>query len=509
MTATGSATSSVAPLTGAPTTGADAGARLRRAAGSAAAIVRRVPSPARVGLLLAVLLAVYGTGYVGYDTGYALFWGRQLGHGHGPDFHVQGSPTSHPLNNLFSALLSIFGPFGSVRAAGALGLLWLALLGVAAYRLGSRLFWPWAGVVFALILLTRARLLAQALNASIEIPWLALVLGAAAIEARAPRRWPPVMALLAVAGLLRPETWLLAGAYAVYLLWGSAGRKRWRIVAAALAGPALWLLTDLVLAGDPFFSLSRTHEVGERDQTTSHSVFAAAGTAVRGVGGILHVAIAVAGVLGIAYVLVVARRRAWMPLTIFATGTLAFFAIAVSNLPTITRFFFLPSAMLALFASAVLTGWRAGSLPRWRGPVLAACAIAAVAALAQFPGDLSKANSSRNYAKRLHRVEGDLHALIVSRAGRATLRRCRTVSVTTFRLRPFFFLWGSPPYPSVEVRPFAGLRSGAIVRPPNNRPRFAVPPGYRQVARTPSLTLYEPLARPAHPCRPTARGAAG
>ena len=165
--------------------------------------------------------------------------------------------------------------------------------------------------------------------------------------------------------------------------------------------------------------------------------------------------------------------------------------------------------MLALFASAVLTGWRAGSLPRWRGPVLAACAIAAVAALAQFPGDLSKAESSRNYAKRLHRVEGDLHALIVSRAGRATLRRCRTVSVTTFRLRPFFFLWGSPPYPSVEVRPFAGLRSGAIVRPPNNRPRFAVRPGYRQVARTPSLTLYEPLARPAHPCVPTAPGAAG
>ena len=49
----------------------------------------------------------------------------------------------------------------------------------------------------------------QALTANVDVPFLALVLAAATLEAARPRRGLPVLALLAVAGLLRPEAWLL------------------------------------------------------------------------------------------------------------------------------------------------------------------------------------------------------------------------------------------------------------------------------------------------------------
>src|SRR3712207_7787316 len=59
------------------------------------------------------------------------------------------------------------------------------------FRSGERTFGPAAGAVFALILLTRPLLVKQALSANVDIPFLALVLGAAAMEARTPRRgWP-------------------------------------------------------------------------------------------------------------------------------------------------------------------------------------------------------------------------------------------------------------------------------------------------------------------------------
>ena len=56
------------------------------------------------------LWLVYGLGFVGYDSVYALIWGRQLSHGQLPDFfEVTGSPTPHPLLNAVTAVLAPLG----------------------------------------------------------------------------------------------------------------------------------------------------------------------------------------------------------------------------------------------------------------------------------------------------------------------------------------------------------------------------------------------------------------
>ena len=62
-------------------------------------------------------------------------------------------------------------------------------------------------------MLTRAPFLSNGLRAYVDLPYIALCLGALLVEAKRPRAGWPVLALLVLAGLLRPEAWLFAVAY--------------------------------------------------------------------------------------------------------------------------------------------------------------------------------------------------------------------------------------------------------------------------------------------------------
>jgi hypothetical protein len=63
--------------------------------------------------LTALLWLVVGRALVNYDTLYALVWGRDLGHGHLPDYDVLLAPTPHPLQTLAAALLTPLSSAGS------------------------------------------------------------------------------------------------------------------------------------------------------------------------------------------------------------------------------------------------------------------------------------------------------------------------------------------------------------------------------------------------------------
>src|SRR5438132_490754 len=76
---------------------------------------------------------------------------------------------------------------------------------------------PWAGVVAAAVVLTRPALVRDTLLAYQDIPFAALIVGAVLLEARRPRRGVPVLAVLAAAGLFRPEAWFLSGLYVLYM----------------------------------------------------------------------------------------------------------------------------------------------------------------------------------------------------------------------------------------------------------------------------------------------------
>src|SRR5436190_926550 len=78
----------------------------------------------------------------------------------------------------------------------------------------------------------------------VDLPTAAFVVWAAVLEARQPKRGAPVLILLTLAGLLRPEAWLYAGAYWVWL------GAPLRLIGLAAAGPLIWLASDLAITGD-------------------------------------------------------------------------------------------------------------------------------------------------------------------------------------------------------------------------------------------------------------------
>ena len=182
--------------------------------------------------------------------------GKQLFALHAPSLRAPVAPTPHPLANVLGGIAALTGT-GADTVLLAVSFLSFASLGYAAFAAGRRSFGTIAGIVAAAILLTRPLLIAETLQASLDIPFLALVLGALAVELGPRRRPAVVIGMLAVAGLLRPEAWLLA-AYLAWI-WRTLPRRAVRaLVVAAASAPVIWLLADWVLAGDPLYSLTRT-----------------------------------------------------------------------------------------------------------------------------------------------------------------------------------------------------------------------------------------------------------
>src|SRR6476646_11242404 len=201
-----------------------------------AMLTRRMPGPirlerlravragtwARIGFAAMCVGAVIGyfafPTYPTYDSFYALLWGRDLLHLHLPDFRVYRGPTEHPLAIFFGVFFSIFGQGGArLMVLGSIGSFVALVAGL--YRLGRLCFGPVVGVVTALLLLSRFFLENLAAQGYLDISYVALIVWAVVLEVEKPRRGGPVLLVLAAAGLLRPDAWLLSGAYWLWCVW--------------------------------------------------------------------------------------------------------------------------------------------------------------------------------------------------------------------------------------------------------------------------------------------------
>ena len=82
------------------------------------------------------------------------------------------------------------------------------------------------GALAAFLVLTRFDFPSLAVRAYIDIPFMATIVWAAALEAARPRRGTLVFLLLAAAGLMRPEAWILSGVYFLWMSWNATWRER-------------------------------------------------------------------------------------------------------------------------------------------------------------------------------------------------------------------------------------------------------------------------------------------
>lgn len=208
------------------------------------------------GLLALAAYVVFG-GYVTTDPAFSLVWGREIAHGHLPEF-VPG-PTPHPLSNALGAIFSLWSAH-SEAAVLATSYLGLALIIGSVALIAEHAAGLAAGVVAALLVVTREPVVAATGGGYLDIPYTALVLCAIAVEVRRPKAGTPVLVLLAVAGLLRPEAWFLAAMYWLWILDRTDVRSAVRSAVLVAIPVVIWLLADELVTGDALFSLHGTTE---------------------------------------------------------------------------------------------------------------------------------------------------------------------------------------------------------------------------------------------------------
>ncbi|HZO06348.1 MAG TPA: hypothetical protein VFB52_08170, partial [Solirubrobacterales bacterium] len=353
---------------------------------------------------------------------YALLWGRELAHGLSPDVGSALPPTPHPLTELLGLVTTPLGD-GAIAVTMVIAYAVLGLIGFFVYRLGAIWFDRWIGAVAAAIVLTRAPFLSNGLRAYIDLPYIALCLGALLWEAKRPRAGWPVLALLALAGLLRPEAWLFAVAYWAWLAFDLRERKLvWRrergteelflLAILAIAGPVLWALFDAITAGDPLYSWTGTKETVETlERKTGPVDLVLYGP--RALGEVLQWPGIVGAAGGIVLGLAFLRRRCGLGVAAAFLALLAFAILACGGLAILPRYTMLAAAILAIFTALGLLGWRL--LPKehpWRRWWMAFAGVVALMFVVWAPNQWDLDSQVDTDLTNQARIEDDLNDLV-------------------------------------------------------------------------------------------------
>lgn len=185
---------------------------------------------------------------------------------------------------------------------------------------------------------------------------MALVVWAAALEVARPRRGGAVWVLLTLAGLMRPEAWVLAGLYALWIVWGRPLRQWVRAGAIVAVAPVVWALSDLVVTGDPLYSLNYTTEsaaqLGRRQ-----SLDELPGITLRYLAELVKPPVLLLGAGAIVLAWRMAREKMLVPATLLVWGVGMFLLISLRGFSVIGRYLAIAAVALMLFAAFAAAGF--------------------------------------------------------------------------------------------------------------------------------------------------------
>ena len=373
---------------------------------------------------------VYPT-YSNYDSLYSLLWGRELLDGVLPSFDAYRAPTQHPLWVAICVPLAALGTSGDRVLLGLCVLSFVALV-AGMYRLGKETFGWVVGLVAALLVLSRLDFPFLAARGYIDIPYLALILWAAALEAQRPRRGGIVWVLLTLAGLLRPEVWLLAGFYGLWMIWGTPFREWVRVGLIVMIAPVVWALSDFLVTGDPLYSLNYTTE-SARQLGRRQSLVELPGVTLRYVAELTKPPVFIAALGGIVLAWRMARERFLVPAVLFAWGTTTFLLVSLRGFSVINRYVLVAALALMLFAAFAIAGW--SRLPRGHraiGPWAGGALLVVLGGLAYTAVTFNPRYVDRELKLR-DSVRQDLTRALASPRVRAA-RACGPISVPNHKL---------------------------------------------------------------------------
>ncbi len=377
--------------------------------------------------------------YPTYDSFYALLWGRDLLHLHLPDFRVYRGPTEHPLAIAFGMFCSIFGDGGArLMVLGSIGSFVAAVAGM--YRLGRLCFGPVVGLIAALLLLSRFFLENLAAQGYLDISYLALVVWAIVLEAGQRRRGAPVLALLALAGLLRPDAWVLSGVYWLWCCWVGDGARRstatrLKYLAIAASAPLVWVTLDAIVTGNPLYSLTATAGLAQELGRTQ-GFASVVGSLWTFTERIDKLPVILGALLGGTLAIWMTPRRVLMPLAAFVLLVFVFLAEGAAGASVIDRYLLGAATVALLFCAVFIGGWSmllAGSRLR-RVWILGAVALVAYGATAAATTlSLSSLRQTLAYHEEFHK---GLARALAAAGVKAELKRCPLLSLPNNKLIP-------------------------------------------------------------------------
>ena len=443
------------------------------------------------------LAAVAGTAVVNGDGVWHLVWGRALADGTLETFRT--GPTPHPSLLVLGAATSLLGDGTSYLVTYLLfGPLAFGALVAATFDVARRLSSRWAGAVAAVILASSGAVVGIAAAARYDIAFAALVMTAIALEVARPRRGVAPLACLAVAGLVRPEAWLLAGVYWLWLAPPLSWSARVRTAALVAVAPVLWMLMDVLVMGDPLYSLHVTDQGSEglyRRYTPWENLEVAGRNLVLYLGLVPLLLLVPAAVL-----LVRDRSRAALPLVGALGVTLGIFLLLLAQgMASNERYLLVPACAFAILAAVAIDGGGR----RTRRRVIGAVVLTVILSLQVASRDdiyATVANTSDVARERYLSAQ----ALVGMPGVRAAIRSCPSVSLPSGSMRHWFAFHSglSPESFSIDDKGRAGTAlfiapgSPETAKAALTRVRFdddasfQLPPGLRPGPRNADWILY-------------------
>jgi hypothetical protein len=444
-----------------------------------------------------VLWLIYKPSYVNFDARYALLWARDIVHGHTPDYTAVFAPTPHPLQTLVAFPVLLAGD-SSAKVMVALTLLSLGVLTWLIYRLGAELWNPAAGIVAAAIVATRPTIDRFALIGYQDLAFAALVVWALLLETRRPKRGAAVLAVLAAAGLMRPDAWLLSLLYLAYV-WKDRDDKA-KLVALAIAAPILWIAQDWIITGQPLHSLHGTKTLAGEVNRRRPPLTIPSRTAWY-FKLLLLWPLAFGVPAGLVFAWQYARKRFTLLVATALALTLWIVLTSIVGLSLIQRYLVTPAALLAIVYGLAVFGWLKLKPDQHRQIWKAVGLAALIASLAYIPAQVSKLKSIHSTMQREARNYADLKLVGNAPAVRAKFRQCGSISTIGHKAVPDLRYWLDGQPKSIDLVEGSKTKVGALMLKPRptkqmwafDRQHFAKvqpPPGYTRIYENHSWAVY-------------------